>query len=354
MKVQPIDSYSSANTFGIKAHCRRWQTRPEHFHKSAAIGSQKHVQSQVPDEQIITELTNYNKTNNLKGYDFLDPYDKVFIPFIVRAKNELGQEAALSLARFVKRTKDFDSNYYKEVIAEQFIAHPDTLNRWKYQDNFSPKKIGELSRILADNPDEVSKYEQLDEGFPDTIYFIGKKNPKLAKEMLTQGSCYNYVMNKTPKDNAYNYRLAKAIGEHPESGKYICEYFQNNFQSDSIHSILGVAYDDCLNRLSFTDNAAQFVEDHAKDPKKVENVLAKYKTCSIKELSLLIRMHDKYGDIVSAALINTAKLAAQRPTTKDHVHRYWDIIDKVLNNLVNGYYQYLLPEFVQDFAFGLI
>ena len=343
-----------AKTFGVNPHCRIDKRLASKFRVSAAFGTGKNAQFRVPDKQIIRELTNYNKQNNPTGYEFRDPYDKEFIPFIVKANNEYGQEAALALARFVKRTEEFDLNYFKEVVAQQFMLHPNTLNRWKYQDKFSPMKIGELCRILADNPDEVGKYEQLDEGFPDTIYFIGKKNPELARQMRTQGSCYNYVMNKAPKGTSCNYRLAKAIGEHPKSGKYICEYFQDNFQSNKIHSIIGEAYDDCLNRLSFTDNAARFVEEHAKNPEKVEKVLKKYKTCSINELSLLLRMHDKYGDFKSSALIATAKLIAQRPTTKDHVHRYWDIIDKGLNNLVNGYYHYLLPEFVQDFAIGIV
>lgn len=353
MKVQSVNTHYSANTFGIKSHCRAPKLNPRDFNITASTVYGKFSQSPVSEKQIMAELTAYNKINNPKGYDFLDPYNKDFIPFIVRANNELGQEAALDLAKFVKRTKDFDLKYFKEVVAEQFMAHPRILNRWKYQDQFSARKIGELSRILADNPDEVSKYEQLDEGFPDTIYFIGKKNPKLREQMLTKGSCYDYVMNKTPKNNSYNYPLAKAIGEHPQSGKYICEYFQDNFQSNQIHSIIGEDYDDCLNGLSFTNNAAQFVEEHAKNPEKVERVLKKYKTCSINELSLLIRMHDKYGNILSSILLATAKLIAKRPTTKNHVHRYWDIIDKGYN-LVNGYYQYLLPEFVQDFAIGMI
>ena len=353
MKVQPVKDYRSANTFGLKPHCRKPKIRPEDFCKTATFGTGKNPEFPVSGKLIIDQLTAYNKKNNEQGYSFLDPYDKIFMPYIVEANNKLGQEAALSLARFVKRTKDFDLNYFPEVVAKQFMAHPDTLNRWKYQDQFSAKKIGELSRILADKPDEVSKYEQLEEGFPDTIYFIGKKNPQLAKEMLTRGSCYDYVMNKTPKSTSCNYRLAKAIGEHPKSGKYICEYFQNNFQSNEIHSIIGEDYDDCLNGLSFTDNAAKFVEEHAKNPKKVEKVLKKYKTCSINELSLLIRMYDKYGGILSPTLIAAAKLIAQRPTTKEHVHRYWDIIDKRLNNLVNGYYQYLLPEFVRDAVLGM-
>ncbi len=355
MKVQPVKNNYSINMLGsIKPHCRINKVCASDFRKTACIGDKTQKQSLVLAKQIEQELTNYNKQHNPQGYDFNDPYHKDIIPIIVKANKKFGIETALKLAKFVKKTNDFDLGCYREVVAEQFMEHSDILHRWKYQDQFSAKKIGELSKILADNPNEVSKYEQLDEGFPDTIYFIGKKNPKLASQMLTQGSCYNYVMNKTPKDATYNYELANAIGEHPVSGKYICEYFQNNFQLNKIHSIIGEDYDDCLNRLSFTDNAARFIEEHAMNPEKVEKVLEKYKTCSINELSLLLRMHDKYGDLISSTLIATAKHIAQRPTKKEHVHRYWDIIDKGLNNLVNGYYQYLLPEFVQDFiAFEL-